>query len=78
MRDKTIKVAVAIDVRGKNNRRCGVGCWAKYTAVAYGMSTVVCDAYAKNGSPTVLRESKLHPGEYLRCKACRDAEKEVK
>ena len=65
--DKTIRVAVAVDVRGRNNRRCGVGCMF--------MLMGTCDAYyTACGSPTRLRESKLHPGEYLRCKACRDAE----
>lgn len=65
--DQTIRVAVAIDVRGRNNRRCGVGCWGQYDHV--------CDVFRTcDGSSTRLRMSKLHPGEYLRCRACRDAE----
>ena len=65
--DKTIRVSVAVDVRGRNGRRCGVGCMF--------MLMGTCDAfYTSVGSHTELRESKLHPGEYLRCRASRDAE----
>jgi len=69
--DQTIRVAVAVDVRGRNNRRCGVGCWGRI--IIY--RGLCCDVFlTEDGDCTLLRESKLHPGEYLRCRACRDAE----
>ena len=61
--DESVFVEIRIDVRGKRRQRCGAGCWGLMDCESF------CDAF---GSP--LKPSWKHPGEFMRCKDCLEAE----